>query len=359
MELTPEQNHALEEILKFKKDIITLGGWAGTGKSTVVSQLHQKLPEFAVAAFTGKAANVLRKKGISIASTIHSLIYKPVCDPKTGKIMLDENGSPVFELNPALACKGIIVDEASMVSREIHDDLKSFGLPLVFVGDHGQLEPVGDSVNLMAKPDLTLEQIHRNAGEIAHFAEFIRKGYRPAAFAQKMPKKVFFIGKYDAENYFTKVDQIICAYNRTRVTVNQTVRDILGYDADWPVLNDRIMCLKNDHDKGLFNGMQGTITKMRGKRPKNQIEFCSNNMNFEVRFNPKQFNMEKYDGRDFSRGDPTPFDYAYCITAHKSQGDEWGNVMVLEQKCSNWDHKRWAYTAASRAKESLVWVEGY
>ncbi len=361
MNLSKEQTDVMNAILdRIKKDtlITILGGYAGCGKTTLVSSIREKLPSFSVCSFTGKAANILRKKGILDASTIHSLIYKPVIDMNTGKIMIDDDGNPMFQLNPVLGCEGIIIDEASMVSKEIYNDLKSFNIPLIFVGDHGQLEPVGEGVNLMASPDFTLETIHRNAGEIAHFAEFIRNGYRPAAFAMRSSGKVQFIGRHEATTYFTSVDQIICAYNKTRVQVNRTVRESLGYNADWPVANDRIMCLKNNKEKGLFNGMQGGITKVYGKKPKNKIEFYANNTNFEVRFDPKQFNAEKYDF-GYDKTGPIPFDYAYCITAHKSQGDEWPIVMVLEQKCSRWDHRRWAYTVASRAKESVLWVEGY
>ena len=103
----------------------------------------------------------------------------------------------------------------------------------------------------------------------------------------------------------------------------------------------------------------GTIGHVdHGKKPKNKIEFYANNTNFEVRFDPKQFNAEKYEiGHD--KNGPIPFDYAYCITCHRSQGSEYNKVMVLEQKCQAWSHIRWAYTAASRAKESVIWVEGY
>lgn len=359
MDLTPEQNHVLDEVLKFHKPIQKISGYAGTGKSFLVSVMKEKLPNFSVCTYTGKAVDVLRKKGISDACTIHSLIYKPLIDPNTNQIALDENGSPIFILNPSIECSGVIIDEASMIGKDIYEDLCSFNIPLIFTGDGGQLEPIGDSnINLMANPDYTLETIHRNAGEIAYFAEFIRNGYRPAAFATRSSGKVQFIGKYEAENYFTEVDQIICAYNKTRVKVNRIVREILGYNENWPVENDRIMCLKNNKEKGLFNGMQGGITKMYGKKPKNKIEFYANNTNFEVRFDPKQFNAEKYEiGHD--KNGPIPFDYAYCITCHRSQGSEYNKVMVLEQKCQAWSHIRWAYTAASRAKESVIWVEGY
>ena len=75
--LSDEQKFVSRELLKFHKPIQTLGGYAGTGKSTVISHLIDILPNWKVCAFTGKAANVLRKKGVP-ATTIHSLIYKPL-----------------------------------------------------------------------------------------------------------------------------------------------------------------------------------------------------------------------------------------------------------------------------------------
>lgn len=77
-EITPsqEQSDAIEQLVKLRKPIQTLGGYAGTGKTTAIRTLLQRLPKFAVCAFTGKAAQVLVRKGIP-AKTIHSLIYIP------------------------------------------------------------------------------------------------------------------------------------------------------------------------------------------------------------------------------------------------------------------------------------------
>src|SRR5262249_26544126 len=77
VELTAEQRAAAAHLLSFPAPVQTLGGYAGAGKTTVVKHLKEELPGFAVCASTGKAAHVLRKKGVP-ASTIHSLIYKPV-----------------------------------------------------------------------------------------------------------------------------------------------------------------------------------------------------------------------------------------------------------------------------------------
>lgn len=347
MKLTQEQKHVILEVLKFNKDIQCVSGYAGTGKTTCIRHLIAALPNFAVCAFTGKAAQILRRKGIASASTIHSLIYKPI---------KDFEGNVFFALADSLDCEGIIIDEASMVSKEIYDDLCSFDLPMIFVGDHGQLEPVGQDVYLMKNPDFKLEEIHRNAGEIAHFAEFIRKGYRPAAFANKSPKNIKFIEKSKLVSAYKEadIDQVICAFNKTRVGVNEDIRNILFMEGNWPYINEKVMCLRNNHAKGLFNGMQGIVKKV-GKYPKNQMTFRAEEIDYNVSFDPSQFGKEKY---DFSgdRDDPDPFDFAYCITCHKCQGDEWENIMVIEQKCDLWDHRRWCYTAASRAKESIRWI---
>lgn len=344
MQLTSEQKYMIREVMKFKKNIQVCAGRAGTGKTVVITHLSKLMPRFAVCAFTGKAANVLRKKGISYASTIHSLIYTPYTD---------EKGNVYFSLASDLDCEGIIVDEASMVSRELYEDLKYFNKPLIFVGDHGQLEPIGDKFNLMEKPDHVLETIHRNAGEIAHFAEFIRNGYRPAAWAHRNPgKKVRFIDKREYKDLILKVDQVICAYNKTRVEINIEARKQLGRPDHKPVVGDRVMCLRNNNLLGLFNGMQGTVAKVMKR---NRMIFEAENGQFEVKFEPDVFNQVKYE-YSMDREDPNPFDYCWGVTCHKAQGDEWGKGMVLEQRCELWEHTRWGYTAASRFKEELNWV---
>lgn len=351
--LTDEQKRIISEILKFKKQVIRVGGFAGTGKTTLIQHLISFLPNFAVCAFTGKASNVLRKKGVG-ASTIHSLIYTPVVGAD-GKVVHDKHGNPIFDLADNLPYEGIIVDEASMVSKRLYDDLLSFDLPVIFVGDHGQLEPIGGDVNVMLNPDFRLETIHRNAGEIAYFAEWIRNGYNPAAFARSYPcKKVTFINKWEADRYLLYVDQIICAYNQSRVELNARVRYGKGFPPGVPVAGDRIMCLRNNRQIGLFNGMQGVIDYLY--HDENRMKFRSEDRIFDILYDPAQYGRVKYNLEDYHKDDPSPFDWCYCITAHKAQGDEWDKVMVFEQKCKKWDHRRWAYTAASRAKERLIWV---
>ncbi len=358
VKLTGEQRAAVDHLLAFRKDVQTMGGFAGVGKTTVIKELKRRLPRFAACAYTGKAAHVLTRKGVA-ATTIHSLLYKPVEHEwwnDDGKKHVDVTWDklPTHEV----PCEGFLVDEASMVGRDLHQDLVAHGRPIIYVGDHGQLEPVGGGdFNLMRTPDVVLETIHRNAGEIARFAEFIRKGGEASDWPKQegcIGELVRLAGAGQLDDHID-ADQVICAFNRTRVDVNRRARRRIGFAQDHPEVGDRVMCLQNDRDLGVFNGMQGEVVSLdRGDR----MTFVSDGREHVVRCIPEQFNQErKPEVRD--KGGRLPFDYAYCITTHKSQGSEWDSVVVLEQRCAVWDHARWAYTAASRARETLTWVTGY
>lgn len=241
-----------------------------------------------------------------------------------------------------------------MVSEEIYDDLKSFGIPMIFVGDHGQLEPIDSNFNLMLTPDYRLEEIHRNAGPIATFAQHVRNGLNPRGFKEEGSDVEFVTTLSD--QLLSEVSQVICAYNKTRVSINAQIRKALGYQG---VLNigERIMCLKNNRHQGLFNGMQGVVLNLyRGPRGRKLMDFEFDGFIYNgVPYEEDQFGQEKYKIKYGGGDSPNPFDYGYCVTAHKAQGDEWDDVLVIEQRCKNWDHRRWAYTAASRAKTKLRW----
>jgi ATP-dependent exoDNAse (exonuclease V) alpha subunit len=347
--LTAEQRSAVAHLLDFPEEVQTLGGYAGTGKTTVITELHRRLPYFPVCAFTGKAASVLRRKGVE-ASTIHSLIFKAVeivSYDKKGKrrVHVEYVQKPSHEV----LGRGFIVDEASMVGRDLHDALTAYGRPVIFVGDHGQLEPVqSEDFNLMAAPHVTLETVHRNAGEIARFAEFLREGSAPTDWNGHpgAAGEVLFVEIQKVEGL---PDQNICAFNRTRVDLNRCLREALGYPEDRPVIGDRVMCLQNDHQLGVYNGMQGVVKAVAG----DELVFSAG-ADYRVRFVPEQFNCESRPAE--RHRDRLPFDYAYTVTCHKAQGDEWDEVLVVEQPGGRWDRCRWNYTAASRARRRLLWA---
>ncbi|HPE32748.1 MAG TPA: AAA family ATPase, partial [Parvularculaceae bacterium] len=166
MKWSPEQDAALKAVDQWLKmgdrQVFRLFGYAGAGKTTLARHLAEGAGgEVAFAAFTGKAAHVMRQKGCEGATTIHSLIYRPADE--------DEEGALVFAIRrdaPAASADLIIIDECSMVDEELGRDLLSFGKPVLVLGDPAQLPPVkGGGFFTEAEPDFMLTEIHRQAAD--------------------------------------------------------------------------------------------------------------------------------------------------------------------------------------------------
>src|ERR1700750_409706 len=120
---TPHQDEALRAVAAWLKDrpgsrgtpqVFRLFGYGGTGKTTLARHLAEGVDgDVVFGAFTGKAALVMRRKGSSDASTIHSMIYRP---------RSNDEETPRFDLwddSPASTAKLIIIDECSMVDAEL------------------------------------------------------------------------------------------------------------------------------------------------------------------------------------------------------------------------------------------------
>jgi exodeoxyribonuclease-5 len=249
---------------------------------------------------------------------------------------------------------GFLVDEASMVSKPLYDDLLSFDLPMILVGDHGQLPPVGSDINLMADPDHRLETVHRNAGEIAFFAEHLRNGGNPWDFQAKDRVNVIATTEVD-DQHLLECEQIIAAFNKSRCGINDRVRSLLGHKGLLQK-GERIICLRNNRRCRLFNGMTANVQSV--DLAEEVIDFEADGETYKcVPFDPDVFGEEKPE-INYDLTAANPFDYAYAITCHKAQGGEWDNVLAYEQYCPYWEHNRWTYTAASRARKRLTWVTG-
>ncbi len=178
-----EQSTAIRQIVEWYKSgrqEFYLAGYAGVGKSTVaaiaIEELKAKcrVKSVRTAAYTGKAASVLRKKGVPDAQTIHSLIYLPVVDEESGDLRFI-----VSEESPAADADLIVLDECSMVNADIAKDLRSFGKKILVMGDPGQLPPInGEGAFTSREPDLFLREIHRQAADspIIELATLARQG---------------------------------------------------------------------------------------------------------------------------------------------------------------------------------------
>lgn len=376
--LSDDQARALDAVFAWldapTSPFLTLGGYAGTGKSTLIGQIRANTRvRIAICAYTGKAAHVLRSKGLQAARTIHSLIYQPhevcsYCDAVLGEgeactryRQCHKAGTHTqYTLVPALEFDLIIVDEASMVSNEIHEDLLSFGIPILYVGDHGQLEPIGANPRLMVDPILRLEQIHRQAegSAILKFAHHVRQHGHP--YETGPEARVVIAGKVPHSVH--EYDVVLCGKNTTRVAVNELIRRKRKYTSKdnpqpFPIPGERVVCLRNHREYGLFNGMMATVEAIRiddsVAHPEIDVIDDEGKPHRGMSFIPEQFgNEEKMDNASRKRA---LFDFGYCITTHRAQGSEWGSVLVLEWIHPDWSKARWRYTAATRAKNELVW----
>jgi len=356
---------------------ISVGGYAGTGKTTLIAILrtilYKKNPKLkiAFASYTGKATQVLQnflKRSNSLYTkdfigTIHSLIYTPIVS-KEGIIV-------GWEKKQKLEFNLIIIDEASMVSQEIWEDLVSFNLPIIVFGDHGQLPPIGNSFSLMKNPDLKLETIHRQLenNPIIQISILAReKGIIPnkkfspivEKFSSKDPDAQERVGELLAS--YTPETLILCGYNWTRVKLNQEIRQILGFDEPQPQSGDRVICLRNNHQQLIYNGMIGTIQNIK-QIDENwyqaEIKMDDREDLYSGKIAVNQFNSSQ--GLNFTKNRKKTvqgdlFDYGYALTVHKAQGSQAKKVILFEQRFSKMnddDWHRWLYTAVTRAEEEL------
>lgn len=381
LDLSPDQQTAIDEVMRWMGTTdkrMTLGGFAGTGKTTIISHLIKTLKRTSirVCAPTGKAAAVLRNKGVN-ASTLHKLVYQPeshclihgLVSPTASKLgrskarVCGQCSRPVktkWVKVPIIHADLVIVDESSMLNQSMVEDVEALVTKILYVGDHGQLEPIGRDPGIMREPEIRLEQIHRQAEHsgIIQLAHHMRRGSRPQMWepGKLEGARVAQVAKLVART-LNQFDVILCGYNKTRKDVNSSIRRFRGFRDDMPEEGERIICLQNDSDLGLYNGLLVTVICRREsyERPRYDLVDEVGNEFFDVDVDPDQFKAEKK--LEYCPKGIGLFDFGYCLTVHKSQGSEWDKVAVIEQIARSWDPARWRYTAATRAAKQLeYWI---
>lgn len=338
-------------------------------------------------AYTGKAAEVLRRKGNRNALTTHKLLYKfqPLEDGTFIKVKKDE-----------LEYSIIVIDEVSMFPKSMLEDLlKHENIFVIFLGDPFQLEQISknDSHDLLERPHIFLDEIMRQAAEseIIQLTMKIRAGEKIDFSSGKevivIPSNQFVTG------HLLWADQVLCATNATRNALNNQMRELLGYSGD-PKEGEKMICLRNYWDKAsldkecaLVNGMTGTLVNpftrkgylprwvraeeknpeylMSGFQSEDGARFATLNMDKKlIMIGQNTYTPEEiYNLRGLVKKvgfNPVPFEFAfgYCITCHKSQGSSWGKVTVVEENFpyGKEEHAHWLYTACTRAAEKLVLI---
>lgn len=337
----------------------------------------------AYATFTGKAAEVLRKKGNRSATTLHKLLYTSYPKPEGGYGHKLERRSN-YDI--------IVVDEVSMVPKTMINILNRLGAYIIYLGDPFQLPQIDkeDAHDLLAHPHIFLDEVMRQAAE----SEIIRlsmdiRNNRPIKYG-KGSEVIVMRPEEVVKGCYTWADQIICATNKTRQFINEEVRQIYGYKGN-PKNGEKMICLHNYWDNfssdgnALVNGTTGIITNVSEsiKRIPRSIKGCSiyefETINCSFRTEDDSYFTDlsldkkmvltgekcldwntsyKLSSNSYKFLEPMEFTFGYCITGHKSQGSQWPKVMVIEEKFpfDKLEHARWLYTVCTRPEEKLLLV---
>lgn len=390
MELTCKQEEGLRIAIDrytHNEPYTVIAGYAGTGKSTLINFIIAALevnPEDEVAyiTFTGKASEVLREKGCPNAMTAHKLLYYSKQMP---------NGKFFYRPRPSLEkdYKVIVVDEVSMLPKDMWDLLLTHGIYVIACGDPFQIPPIDKNQDngILNNPHIFLDEVMRQAKEsdIICLSMDIREGKKINPF--KGNDTQVFNKKDLCDGMYFWADQILVSTNKSRHDINSYIRDDLGRGFE-PEINDKVICLRNCWDTlsekqcdPLINGSIGTISAMHmesidyiimGQKvtaPVLVTDLITSNDEYknlhidytalttgEKFFNPRQEYIIRKNKQNPEL--PIEFNFGYAITGHRAQGSQWNKVLVLEESFpfDRIEHARWLYTTVTRAAEKLTLI---
>lgn len=417
--------------------VLAVGGLAGTGKTTVLKELDPLVEGEAVFGTpTHKASNVLRKKLAAHqrerVRTYHSLTYlmtptfrcsdtnrlvtaiKDKCTCKKGEDDACECPMSFLPCGAGTQHKChikqelkaerrqhlgghrdlIVIDESSMLSREQVDDIRQFGVPVLLVGDFGQLPPIKAPMNpWILKPDVTLTEIHRQgadsgvleaAYDVRKYGRMTQSRYGVGGDVVRMSKSSTAAGELMLR-FNPAVDGALIVWtNRLRGQLNRLYHHrLIGTEGVGP--GDKVVSLggqpyeaarvvmdghtprANGEFLKVHNGMTGTVLKSSARGVVSDLTVQLDDHPLATPDNPvviltgacptAQFGAAV----ELSFDDPLRpkgthmWDYAYALTAHKAQGSEWPHVIIADQRPA--EYNRWMYTALTRAQKAAVVVD--
>lgn len=364
-----------EWFVNLNKNYFVLAGYAGTGKSFlipyIVESLGLNISQVGFCTFTGKASLVVTRKakGKYECSTLHSVLYD-VQTLTTGEVVYIKKHKSDF-----VGIKLFIIDEASTVNAELLDDLMELGIPVLFIGDHGQLKPVGEVSWIYNKlkndPDFVLTDILRQAADnpIIKFATMARLG-------QEIPYGIYdhvaVIDIEDIPKYYKSLlnaDQVLCGKNTTRHMYNKKIRQLKGITSPTPVEGDKLICLRNNKKKtigkySLVNGMVGFATNLQTRGDLIDFTFTPDFVDKNIKLTAIQKeilgeNIDFQERRNYEDNTDS-FNYGYAITTYKAQGSQWPNVFIINEPYMSCEanefgyNPEWLYTAITRAEENVI-----
>ena len=392
MILTARQNEGLKiAVERYYNDekYTVISGFAGSGKTTLVRFIIEALDidenEVCYCAFTGKAAEVLRKKGNKNTCTLHKLLYESIPKPTGGFFR-----KPKVEIPYSI----IVVDEISMAPKTLIDLLFKHNVYVICLGDPFQLPPIDkdEDNHLLEHPHIFLDEIMRQAQE----SEIIRltmkiRNQEDIDFYNGNEVKIIPYNQLNT-GILQWGDQILTATNIKRQAINNQMRELHQFP-NYPVDGDKVICLRNyweefsENEDALINGTIGILRNSLQSFRQIPAFVKSNIRKFDLLISDlditetgDKYNMVEIDRKMIMTNEkccdwklsyqlgklrprygeivPKEFVYAYAITVHKSQGSEWNQVVVLEETFpfDKTEHARWLYTACTRASEKLVLI---
>ncbi|MDL2226110.1 ATP-dependent RecD-like DNA helicase [Deltaproteobacteria bacterium OttesenSCG-928-M10] len=370
LDLSPSQREAARLALEAKLLVIT--GGPGTGKTTITriitaiyGAVHARV---GLVAPTGRAAKRLSEATGLLAKTVHRLLEY---SPQAGGFMRGPNNKLDLDL--------LLVDEASMVDLALMNQLTG-ALPhrarLILVGDQDQLPPVGpgrvlaDLMESGVAAVARLTEIHRQAesSQIIKAAHQINQGRFPESSADRDNGDFYFIESRDPKKILDQIIYLVTRkipaklglnplddiqvltpmHNRELGTeaLNQVLGEKLNHSAGPPLIRlgrrfrqgDRVMQLRNNYNREVFNGDHGRIEKIDLEAQEVTVSF---------------------DGRPviYDFADLDELSLAYAITIHKSQGSEFPVVII---PVTTGHHimlrRKLLYTAVTRGRRFVVLI---
>lgn len=291
-----------------------------------------------------------------------------------------DDDKPRFHLNIESTVKDkslIVVDEASMVGADIAADLKKFGIPILAIGDPQQLPPVEDDPGLTyGDPDFFLSEIHRQAQDnpIIWISMKMREG--------EMPKHGSYGGvvhivkpRYDEWTFNMDYDaQVLCGTHKKRWKLTDKIRTAMGYETSGPMAGEPLIIGRNSKNiadlvNGSFVWNLTDIGDLKDNVSRFAIDIEDDETGRTHKVQAVQSFFEEHQVRQKNahscrselmykaKKECEHLDFGWVITTHKSQGSQWDNVIVHDESgVFRQDSFRWAYTAATRAANELIWV---